>query len=206
MRHSRALLPPVALLLAANLAPLAQAADRGVYAGAGAGYGAQEIQQPGLLVGPGQTLSRDIEGSDLAVRAFVGLRLHRYLAIEAGWVDIGEIDALVPAITADAQLTQVPTTVETTGWEATAVGIWPVNRDFEVFGKVGLISWDSDLTAGGAGAAGADGQDLAYGIGADYIGTGRLRFRIEGMVYDLDGFDESVTITASVFYALPFGR
>lgn len=206
MRHSRALLPPAALLLATVLAPLAQAADRAAYAGVGLGYGAQEIQQPGLLIGPGQTLSRNIEGSDLAARVFVGVRLHRYLAIEAGWVDIGEIDALVPVITPDAQLEQVQTTLETSGWEVNAVGTWPVNRDFEVFGKLGLISWDSDLTTGGVGGGGSDGQDLAYGIGADYVGTGRLRFRIEGMVYDLDGFDESITVTASVFYALPFGR
>jgi OOP family OmpA-OmpF porin len=194
------------LLLATVLAPPAQAADRAVYAGVGLGYGAQEIKQPGLLIGPGQTLSRDIEGSDLAARVFVGVRLHRYLAIEAGWVDIGEIDALVPNITPEAQLEQVPTTVETSGLEVNVVGIWPVNRDFEVFGKLGLISWDSDLSSGGAGTAGSDGSDLAYGLGADYIGTGRLRFRIEGMVYDLDGFDESITVTASVFYALPFGR
>jgi hypothetical protein len=206
MHHPRALSAPAALLLATVLAPLAQAADRTVYAGVGLGYGAQEIQQPGLLIGPGQALSRNIEGSDLATRVFAGVRLHRYLAIEAGWVDIGEIDALVPAITSDAQLEQVPTTLETSGWEVTAVGIWPVNRDLELFGKLGLISWDSDLTSGGAGAAGSDGQDLAYGIGAEYTGTGRLRFRIEGMVYDLDGFDESIAVTASVIYALPFGR
>lgn len=206
MRHPRALSSPAALLLATVLAPLAQAADFAAYGGFGLGYGAQEIQQPGLLIGPGQTLSRNIEGSDLAARVFAGVRLHRYLAIEAGWVDIGEIDALIPTITPDAQLEQVPTTLETSGVEVNVVGIWPVNRDFEVFGKLGLISWDSDLTAGGVGAAGSDGQDLAYGLGADYVGTDRLRFRIEGMVYDLDGFDESITVTASVFYALPFGR
>jgi OOP family OmpA-OmpF porin len=199
-------LPPAALLLATVLAPLAQAADRDVYAGVGLGYGAQQIKQPALLIGPGQTLSRDIEGSDLAARAFVGVRLHRHLAIEAGWVDIGEIDALVPNITPDAQLEQVPITLETTGWEANVVGIWPVNRDFEVFGKLGLISWDSDIASSGVGTAGSDGSNLAYGIGAGYASTGRLHFRIEGMVYDLDGFDESITVTASVFYALPFGR
>jgi OOP family OmpA-OmpF porin len=206
MRHSRALSPPAALLLAAVLAPAAHAADRAVYGGLGLGYAAQEIEQPGLLVGPGQTLSRDIEGSDLATRVFAGVRLHRHLAIEAGWVDLGEVDALVPLITSDFQFVQAPTNVETSGLEVTVLGIWPVNRDFEVYGKLGLVSWDSDLATAGVGTVSSDGQDLAYGFGAEYVGTGRLRFRIEGMVYDLDGFDESITVTASVLYSFPFGR
>jgi hypothetical protein len=196
----------VALLLAVLVAPAAGAADFSVYGGAGLGYGAQEISQAGLLIGPGQFLPRDIEGSDLAARVFAGVRVHRHLAIEAGYVDLGKVDALVPTITPEAQLAQVDTKVDTSGWEATAVGIWPINREFEAFGKLGFVGWESDFSEDGVGAASRDGTDLAYGIGVDYLGTDRLHFRIEGMVYDLDGFDEAIAVTASVIYAFPIGR
>lgn len=197
---------PAAMLLAALLAPAASAADIDVYGGLGLGFASQEIQQPALLIGPGQFLSRNIEGSDLAARVFAGVRLHRYFAIEAGYVDLGKVDALVPTLTSDAQLAQVDTKIDTSGWEVTAVGIWPINGDFEAFGKLGLVAWDSDFSEDGARLASKDGTDLAYGIGLDYLGTERLRFRIEGMVYDLSGFDEAIAITGSVIYSFPVGR
>jgi hypothetical protein len=206
MRDPAIKAPAAALWLTVVLAPAVPAAELDVYGGLGLGYAAQEVKQPGLLIGPGQFLSRDIEGSDLAARVFAGVRLHPYLAIEAGYVDLGKVDALVPVLTSDAQLGQVDTKIDTSGWEVTVVGIWPINREFEAFGKLGLVAWDSDFTEDGAGAASQDGTDLAYGLGIDYLGTERLRFRIEGMVYDLSGFDEAIAVTGSVIYSFPIGR
>lgn len=182
------------------------ATEPGVYAGVGLGYGAQAINQAPLILGPGQSLSRDIEGSDLALHPFIGVRLHRYAAVEIGYIDLGSVDDLNPGLSPGGQVLQVADGVSTDGWEAMLVGMWPINRDFEAFGKVGLVSWDSDRALDGVATGTVDGEDLAYGIGIDYIGTGRLRFRVEGTRYDLQGFDESIAVTGSVFYALPFAR
>lgn len=200
--------PPARLVLAVlSLAATAPAvADAEAYGGAGVGYGAQAIDQPPLILGPGQLASRDIEGSDLAWQLFAGLRLHRHMAIEAGYVDLGSVKQVVPGFNDLGQFAQLTESVATTAVEATLVGIWPLSRDFELFGKVGLVAWDAERGLDGAITGEPDGEDLAYGLGVAYRGTGRLRFRVQGMQYDLDGFDESIAVTAAVYYALPFGR
>jgi hypothetical protein len=204
----RSVAPPARLVLAALwLAAAGPAlADAEVYGGAGVGYGAQAIDQPPLILGPGQVASRDIEGSDLAWQVFAGVRLHRHMAIEAGFVDLGSVKQVVPGFDGLGQFGQLTESVATTALEATLVGVWPLSRDFELFGKLGLVAWDAERGLDGAITSEPDGEDLAYGFGVDYRGTGRLRFRVQGMQYDLDGFDESIAVTASVYYALPIGR
>jgi OmpA-OmpF porin, OOP family len=204
----RSVAPPARLVLAALwLAAAGPAlADAEVYGGAGVGYGAQAIDQPPLILGPGQVASRDLEGSDLAWQVFAGLRLHRHMAIEAGYVDLGSVKQVVTGIDDQFQFVQLTESVATTAIEATLVGVWPLSRDFELFGKLGLVAWDAERGLDGAITSEPDGEDLAYGFGVDYRGTGRLRFRVQGMQYDLDGFDESIAVTASVYYALPIGR
>jgi hypothetical protein len=204
----RSVAPPASLVLAALglVASGPARADVEFYGGAGVGYGAQAVDQPPLILGPGQLASRDIEGSDLAWQVFAGARLHRHLAIEAGYLDLGSVKQVVPGFNEAAQLVQLTESVATTAVEATLVGVWPLSRDFEVFGKLGLVAWDSERGIDGAITSEPDGEDLAYGFGVDYRGTGRLRFRVQGMQYDLDGFDESIAVTAAVYYSLPIGR
>lgn len=204
----RSVAPPACLVIAALglVAAGPAAADSEVYGGAAIGYSALAIDQPPLIVGPGQTLPRDIDGTDFAWQAFAGLRLHRHAAIEVGYVDFGSLNEINPALNAGAQLVQVNDSVSATAFEATVVGIWPLSRDFELFGKVGLVAWEAERGLDGVITAEPDGEDLALGLGVAYRGTGRLRFRVQGMQYDLDGFDESIAVTAAIYYALPVGR
>jgi hypothetical protein len=203
---SRTRMPAVLLLSACAWLPgLALAEDMAVYGGLGLGYAVQSVDQPALIVGPGQTLSRGIEGSDRAVRPFLGLRLHRHVGVEIGYVDFGSVNDTNPGAGPGGGVIQVTDNLSTDGFEAMLLGIWPLSRDFELFGKLGVISWDSDRGIDGVAAPSADGEDLGLGFGVNYLGTERLRFRVEGMRYELGGYDESITVTASIFYALGFG-
>jgi hypothetical protein len=54
--------------------------------------------------------------------------------------------------------------------------------------RVGVISWDAELSASGLGSFGDSGTDLTYGIGAQFR-IWSLGLRGEYEVFDLDGTD-----------------
>lgn len=98
------------------------------------------------------------------------------IAFEAAWVDLGEVSGSVGGATVSA---------EVDGWTLAAKGILPLNEQFSVFGKLGMIRWDVE---GGGAASGIDddGTDLMYGIGAQYMFTDRVGIVGEWEWYDID--------------------
>ena len=110
--------------------------------------------------------------------------------IEAFYADLGEFTAKgtvlgVPASAIDAEID---------GFGISAVGTWPIDDKFSVFGKVGVFIWDLDVsgTLGGApigSIADDDGSDLTYGIGAHYSFNETFAIRVEWERFDDIGDD-----------------
>ena len=96
----------------------------------------------------------------------LGVNINEYFSVEAGYVDLDELDY-------DGLWLGTPDRgkVETDGWEFALVGKLPINQEHNInlLGKVGIFAWDSDEKEVFGGVPGPkvseDGEDLMYGFG-----------------------------------------
>lgn len=116
------------------------------------------------------------EGNANGLKLFGGIRVHKYAAVEVSYMDMGEL-----AKTLD--MTRI--TAEPTGTNFSIVGIYPVGDyqadsfNLELFGKLGLLLWDTTVINHTSGASfDDDGTDPSYGIGAS-VGGEKLFFTLE---------------------------
>lgn len=178
------------LLAIAAMLPLPAAADSGFYIGGSAGGAAIEANTGdiGAVTIPG--LPSSIDEDDTALKAFIGYRFELpviSLGVEGGYVDLGqpEIDILGDALVLDV----------------TGMNLWGIaSLDmglFDVFGKLGYISWDVEADYLGESASG-DGSDMGYGLGAAFY-VGPLQIRGEYEIYDLDDTDVSMLSVGVAF-------
>lgn len=247
--------------------PLLGHAESGFYFGGG--FGGSRIEQDiGLTVTiftdsnvprpPDPDIFVDeLAGTDAAFKVFGGYQFGKYIAIEGGYVDLGEAESSVPftipfistpflpppaglpngcpagdpsmGIPADPdcfrsfQRGDQDRTIEVKnqidGWVASLVGIWPLAERVDIFGKVGILSWDSTriiedrvattipvdqpsvpairipgVPLGADGAAAirideTDGTDLALGAGANFKVTDHTIIRGEFEWFDISDTD-----------------
>ena len=118
----------------------------------------------------------DCDDEDTGWKIFGGWEFNRYIALEAAWVDFGEISG---SIGGSAVSTEID------GWALAGKGMLPITEKFGVFGKFGMIMWDAE---GGGAVSGIDddGTDLIYGLGAQYMFTERFGIVGEWEWYDID--------------------
>lgn len=158
-------------------APLA-AADRvdksGFYVGGGLGQSSVEFDQAGA----------NFDDEDTAWKIFGGYRASVSpmldLAVEGGYRDFGNPEQTVGGLNAE---------YEASGVDLYGVGIVPVGV-VDIFGKVGGIWYDQELTVNGVKAEDNDEVDLAYGLG---VGTdfGNVGVRAEWERFDLNGVGDT---------------
>lgn len=80
----------------------------------------------------------------------------------------------------------------TDGFDVSAMGILPVGDYFDLFAKAGYFFWENDARASSAGVVERrrnDGQDLTYGVGAQW-NPGSFGLRAEYQVYDVSGVND----------------
>ena len=163
-------------------ATVASAADNGVYIGAGITQTNVEIDEV------------DLDENDNGFKALVGFRPLDWLAVEANYVDFGQVSVGDPAI--------VEAEFEAKGIDAFVIGM----LDFTVidlFAKVGLVSWDADTTVRSGGDIvdefSDDGTDLAYGVGIQ-ARFGSLGARLEAERFDIEDTDAFDVYSLSLFW------
>ena len=188
MKDLPALLAVTCLLLAA---PAAQAGSE-FYGGIGIGYSTFEVD------------AIDFEGSDYAIRQFAGFTWGDHLGVEAGYINFGTVNDRI--LDQPGQQT-LNNGIETWGYNLSVVGRYPVNEELEAIAKVGMIRWDSEASIETVPLpAKVDGDDLIWGIGLDFRGSGRFHVRVEGEFVDIEFADSWWVLTTSVMYSFPFGR
>ena len=141
-------------------------AQNGVYAGASIGQATIDACD-GVA---------NCDDEDTSWKIFGGWEFNRNIALEAAWVDLGEISGSIGGSAVSA---------EVDGWTLAGKGILPLTEQFAVFGKFGMIMWDVE---GGGAASGIDddGTDLIYGLGAQYMFSDRFGIVGEWEWYDID--------------------
>lgn len=169
------------LLLASSLlmaGASANAADNGFYLGASVGNANIEVDDIDALT------RADFKGDDTGFKAIAGLRPLDWLGFELNYVDFGNPEDEVAG-----------THIETdgNGISGFVVGFLDFGP-FDVFAKVGALSWDTDL-----GAVERDGTDLAYGVGAQFRFLS-LAVRAEYELFDMEGIDDANMISLGLTY------
>lgn len=112
----------------------------------------------GLYLGGGLGLNDDTETS---WRLFGGYRAHRNLAVELGYIDIGQ-----------ATINGRPANTE--AWELVALGLLPLNEQFSLYGKLG--GYRGEARGGGINET---RNDLTFGFGGQYDVNRNLGVRLE---------------------------
>ncbi|WP_169307087.1 outer membrane beta-barrel protein [Ferrimonas sediminicola] len=142
------------------VAGTAQAKDEGFYLGAS--LGSATIEQEGSDPDLGDF---NFDEDDFAWKIFGGYQFNGLLAIEGGYVDLGS-----PSDSGSE--------VDPYGLDLFAVAGIPLGP-MRVFGKLGGIYWDSDLTQDGDKIS-DDGFDVAAGAGLEFeLGSFALRGEVE---------------------------
>lgn len=180
------------LVVCLALAPPALRAETEFYGGLGIGYSTFEID------------SIDFEGSAFAVRQFLGFTWGDYVGVEGGYINFGTVDDRILDQPGQQSLNNG---IETRGYNLAVVGRYPFNDELHAIAKLGMIRWDSEATIETFPLpAKADGNDIIWGVGLDFRGSGRVHLRVEGEFVDIEFADSWWVLTTSVMYSFPFGR
>jgi len=128
--------------------------------------------------------SFSFDASDTGYKVYGGFTFIKFFALEASYLDLGSAEDEISAGT-DA-------TIDSTGWDVYAVGILPIGKHFEIFGKAGVIVWDAEATYSGAinGSSDESGSDPAYGAGFAFVFGGHFAVRAEYERFDISDIDK----------------
>lgn len=172
---------------AMGLSPLAAADDSGVYIGAAVGYiDAPDNVQLGVPDVPLLTGKTDDEvftpGLD------VGYRFNRNIAVELGYVDLGDVKADFADLGGGTDAT-ARGKFSADGVSLSLVGTFPIGR-WEPYVKAGALFSSTTLQYSGAVAGDAfsadidnDAQDALYGFGIRYVLSDGLRIVLDSTYF-----------------------
>jgi hypothetical protein len=115
---------------------------------------------------------------DQGLKAIVGFRPLDRFAIEANYVDLGEMRAAFPSTTLS---------IDSEALSVSAVGLIALPL-LDLYGKVGMARWESETNF--FGTLKESGTDPTYGAGAQFrVGSFALRFEYERFELDDDSSD-----------------
>ena len=178
-----------AVFACASTAALAENGT-GFYVGGGVGYAGHNTNCEGV---------DDCSKSHTGAKLLAGYQIIPNLAIESSYGDTGRTKAT---------FNQNYLSSKSTSFTVAALGIYPVNKEIELFGKLGFHNTRNkvDINLPGLVLSGSiTNSGLLAGVGAQYRFTPSLLSRIEyehlsRAVYDLDGRKDINLVTASLIY------
>jgi len=164
------------------MATPAHAGDTGLYIGGSAGQ--TTVKQDDI----------DFDESDTSYKAFVGYMILPFLGVEGGYVNFGGPNKSYGSLGS--------VDIDVDGWEAFVLGALPLGP-VEVFAKVGVLSYDIDAKAQGAGFGSISGSDSdevgAAGVGVAFA-IDKFKIRGEYTYYDVSDIDDVYMLSAGVSY------
>lgn len=175
-------------LVSALLVSSPAVADSGPYIGGSVGNTTLEatLQDP---IGGGDFL---FDESDFSWKIYGGYNFDLpsiNLGVEGGYRSLGGPSAVIAAESFGIDLT---------AWDAYGVAgfeLGPVT----VFGKLGIVAWDADLTLAGFDAGSESDEDTAYGVGASF-NLGSFQVRGEYEIFDVSDTDDVYMLSAGFVY------
>ena len=105
------------------------------------------------------------EDKDTAWKVFGGYKMTERLSAEAAYVNLGDIHKTSGGTVQNSDVSALT---------AAAVAAMPISDQFDIFGKVGVMRWSSDNTAGDE-----SGFGMTYGVGAKMNISEKTKLRAE---------------------------
>jgi OmpA-OmpF porin, OOP family len=107
----------------------------------------------------------DTADEDIGIKLIGGYQFHRNIAAEFGYGMLYDKGG-----------------VEITSLEITALGIFPINPQFSLYGKLGFARLEADCGSGSCG----DDNDLTFGLGVQWDASRNLGVRAGWQRYNTD--------------------
>jgi OOP family OmpA-OmpF porin len=127
------------------------------------------------------------DDSDTSFRIGGGYKFNKNFALEGYYIDYGTTSD--SGFTADAD-----------GLQVQGVGLLPVSKNVDIYGKLGLVMWDAELCLSGFGCMNDDGNDFVFGFGGSFALSKQVDLRAEYEIADFDGTDVT-TLMVGVNFA-----
>ena len=123
--------------------------------------------------------SGTVDESSTGYKLYAGYQLHRYVAAEVAYVDLGKLS--YEGTFAGAPITGGE--LKLSGVDLSALATLPVGTRLRLFAKAGLFFWQAEASdsgnGGGAFSAKSSGRKASFGLGASYAVYGPLALRFE---------------------------
>ncbi len=152
----------------------------------------------------GDRFVKFIDGDDNSWSFGLGLRFGKYVAFQAEYHDFGSAPGQGSPCPQEAEVciaTLVPVEADSTAISVTVLPHLPLSERFSVYGKLGFVSWGSDVFAirDGAGRLieGFSDEDLVYGVG--------LRLQVAGAFGAFAEYERIADIFDTVSLGATFG-
>jgi opacity protein-like surface antigen len=142
----------------------------------------------------------NFDEDDTAYKVFGGYMFNEFVGVEVGYVDFGEPNANFSDVSLDGGEGTASGKLEGefTGWTLALLGQFPLGP-VDVFGKIGMVSYDAEISASGTVSFGGptetfsdsfkdDGEELMYGAGVK-LNLGPVGIRLEYEIYDVNDVD-----------------
>lgn len=183
-----------AVLVLSGLVAASQASAQGFYIGGSVGQSDIDdgIAKPELIS------SGTVDGKDTGYKVFGGYQFNQYFGLELAYVDLGKVSY-------SGTFLGVPVTggtVKVSGFNFSAVGTYPLNPSFALFGKLGVFASEekaSDVTGGVPFSDKVRETDLSVGLGVSYNFTKNVSARAEWERFKLHNSDADLLSIGIVY-------
>ena len=181
-------------------------ASEGFYVGANIGQSNYDINSNEFASALGSittVLSSSADDSDTSFSFTFGYQLNPNLSFEGGYINLGEVGVDV-VIYENPYVIDVNTAIETDGLFFDIKGQVPINAVFSIYGKIGVLKWDSDITVtlsnvdlgNYTDSESVDEDDTFFGVGGSVIlskdENNSMVLNIDYTLYELDDLDVDV--------------
>lgn len=168
LAHARGL----ATLTLAAFAPLAMAADNGLYLGAG--FTKAKVDD----------LATQLDFDDESFKLIAGFRPLDAFGVEFNYIDLGRDDVAIGPLAVSAK---------SKAYAGYAVGFLPL-APIDLFAKAGVARWEAETTSSAFGRLKDDGTEFAWGAGLQ-VRLGSLGVRLEYESFDVGSDSRSELIS-----------
>jgi len=127
----------------------------------------------GGAIGWGRVESSDFDDDNPVYKVFAGGKFNDYVGVEAAYHDFGEAE-------------DTGYSSKLRGYSAALVGYLPLGDNFDLFAKIGNLWWHDKITVLDTFHDTVDGDEIFYGIGANFNFNEALALRIEMERYKVD--------------------
>lgn len=168
---------PLALLVSGLALSLPAAAESNLYLGGTFAKSYTQSSSVGLdatLAAQGITAQSTVNSKDSSYKFYAGYQVTPYFAVEGGYVNLGKVDA-AGTFTAPFPGGTFTDHIQASGWNADAVGTFPVRENVSLYGRLGWVRAKVTANVVANGAFGtmllpseATSTGTHYGIGGQY--------------------------------------